>query len=69
MIEASHTLRSLRRLGAAVLEATAESKLAYGLSANSYSYACMSACLAAEQALGVLREALVDLDESDDLRG
>jgi hypothetical protein len=41
-------------------EATAESRLAYEFAANSYTFAAMNACIAAEQALEVLREALGD---------
>jgi len=52
------TLRALRGLSEALRDAVAESKLAYGLSTNSYSYSCLSACLAAERALEVLRDAL-----------
>jgi hypothetical protein len=39
-------------------EAGTQSRLAYEFSPSSYNYSCMSACLAAEQALGVLRDAL-----------
>ena len=48
-------------LGSLVLvinTAMAESKLAYQFSANSYSLAAMNACIVAERALEVLREAL-----------
>jgi len=41
-------LRALRGLSEALREAVAESSLAYELNANSYSYSCLSACLAAE---------------------
>jgi hypothetical protein len=54
------TLRALRGLSEALREAVAESKLAYEFNANSYSYSCLSACLAAERALDVLRETLED---------
>jgi hypothetical protein len=39
-------------------QAVAESKLAYRFSPSSYSYSCLNACLAAEQALEVLRDTL-----------
>jgi hypothetical protein len=60
MTEASHTLRCFRKLEAILGEATAESRLAYEFAANSYTFAAMNACIAAEQALEVLREALGD---------
>ena len=37
-----------------------ESKLAYGLGASTYTFSAMNACIAAEQALEVLRDALAD---------
>jgi hypothetical protein len=43
---------------AALREAVAESRLAYELSANSYRFAAMNACNAAERALEVLCDAL-----------
>ena len=58
MTELARTLRAFRGLSEALREAVAESKLAYELNANSYSYACLSACLAADRALEVLRAAI-----------
>jgi hypothetical protein len=58
MTEPARTLRAVLGLGVALREAVAESKLAYELNANSYSYSCLGACLAAERALEVLRAAL-----------
>ena len=58
MTELARTLRPFRGLSEALREAVAESKLAYELNANSYSYSCLSACLAAERALEVLRAAI-----------
>jgi hypothetical protein len=58
MTEASHILRSFRKLDAAVREAVAESKLANEFNANSYSFSAMSACIAAKRALELLRDAL-----------
>jgi len=58
MIERQPQPAGLRALAIAVREAVAQSGLAYEFSANSYSYSCMSACLAAEQALEALRAAL-----------
>ena len=49
----------LHSLAQAIQRAMAESKLAYQFSdANSYSFAAMNACIVAERALEVLREAL-----------
>ena len=62
MTELARTLRAFRGLSEALREAVAESKLAYELNANSYSYSCLSACLAAERALEVLREAFQAAD-------
>ena len=45
-------------LAAYLREANAEAKLAYEFSPSSYSYSCLNACLAAEQALEALRAAL-----------
>jgi hypothetical protein len=42
----------------ALREAVTESRLAYEFNATSYTISAMSACIAAERALGVLREAL-----------
>jgi hypothetical protein len=58
MTEQPRTLRALRGLSEALREAVAESKLAYDFNTNSYSYSCLSACLAAERALEVVRDAL-----------
>jgi hypothetical protein len=56
MTEQPRTLRALRELSEALREAIAESKLAYEL--NTYSYSCLSACLAAERALDAPRAAI-----------
>jgi len=58
MIEQPRTLRAVRGLSEALREAVAESKLAYEFAANSYSFSAMNACMEAERALDVLREAL-----------
>jgi hypothetical protein len=58
MTERARTLRAVRGLDVALREAVAESRLAYELSANSYTFAAMNACVAAERALEVLRDAL-----------
>jgi hypothetical protein len=58
MIEQARTLRAVRGLGVALREAVEESKLAYEFAANSYSFSAMNACMRAERALDVLREAL-----------
>jgi len=52
------TVRALRRLSEALREALAESRVAYEFAANSYSYSAMDACMRAERALEVLRDAL-----------
>ena len=48
----------LHSLTHAIHRAMAESKLAYQFSANSHSFAAMNACIVAERALEVLRDAL-----------
>jgi len=48
----------LQSLAQAIQRAIAESKLAYQFSATSYSFAAMNACIVAERALEVLRDAL-----------
>jgi hypothetical protein len=58
MTEHARTLRAVRGLDVALREAVAETTLAYELSASSYSFSAMSACIAAQRALGFLREAL-----------
>jgi len=58
MTELARTLRAFRGLSEALREAVAESKLAYEFNPNSYSYSCLSACLAAERALEVLPAAI-----------
>jgi hypothetical protein len=50
--------RALRTLGQEIREARDQAKLGYEFSPNSYSYGALRACLAAEQAFDVLREAL-----------
>jgi hypothetical protein len=40
-------------------EAIAEARLAYSYVPSSYTYSCLSACLAAEQAVAALRAALL----------
>ena len=45
-------------------KAISEAKLAYGFVPNSYTYSCLSACLAVELALAVLSDAL--LEEGND---
>ena len=64
MTEPARTLRAFRGLSEALREAVAESKLAYEYAANSYSYSAMSACMGAERAFEVLREALEDSGDS-----
>jgi hypothetical protein len=63
MTEASHILRCFRKLEAVIREAVAETELAYDFSANSYTFAAMSACIAAERALENLRAALAEADD------
>jgi hypothetical protein len=58
MTEHARLLRAVRGLDVALREAVAESRLAYEFSSNSYSFAAMNACIAAERALEVLRDAL-----------
>jgi hypothetical protein len=58
MTEHTRTLRAVRGLRTTLHEASAASKLAYELNANTYTFSAMNACIAAEGALDVLREAL-----------
>ena len=59
---ADPALRAFRALRIHVSKALDHAKIGYEFSPNSYSYGALSACLAAEQALNVLREALVEKD-------
>ena len=47
--------RALTSLDNAIREAVRQSRLAYEFRPNSYTHGSLSACLAAENALGVLR--------------
>jgi len=47
--------RALASLDNGLREAARQSRLAYEFSPNSYTYGSLSACLAAENALGVIR--------------
>ncbi len=47
--------RALASLDNAIREAVRQSRLAYEFSPNSYTHGSLSACLAAENALGVTR--------------
>jgi hypothetical protein len=58
-------LRCFRNLESCLREAAAESKLAYEFSANSYTYAAMSFCMAAEQAVAALRDVLEEQLEGE----
>jgi hypothetical protein len=55
---ADPTLQSFRALHIHIGRALDEAHQAYAFAPNSYSYRALSACLAAEQALDVLRAAL-----------
>jgi hypothetical protein len=67
MTDASHTLRPFRKLETALREAVTESKLAYDFGASTYTFSTLNACIAAERALDVLRDALADTTEADAL--
>jgi hypothetical protein len=54
----SSPLRALRRLDEAIREAVHQSRLAYEHSPNSYTHGSLSACLAAQNALSVIRDHL-----------
>jgi hypothetical protein len=56
--------RALASLDNAIREAVRQSRLAYEFSANSYTHGSLSACLAAENALGVIRAYLSE-DKND----
>jgi hypothetical protein len=58
--------RALRSLDDAIREAVHQSRLAYDFYANSYTYGSLSACLAAENALGVIRVHLSEDSGSGD---
>jgi hypothetical protein len=58
MTEQARALRAVRGLEVALRGAVDDSKLAYEFAANSYSFSAMNACMAAERALEVLRDAL-----------
>ena len=58
MTDHAQTLRALRGIETAIRTAVAEARAGYEFSANSYSFAAMSACFAAERALDDLRAAL-----------
>jgi hypothetical protein len=47
--------RALTALDKGIREAVRQSRLAYEFSPNSYTYGSLNACLAAENALGVIR--------------
>ena len=52
--------RTLARAAAELRKAISEAKLAYEFGPSSFTFGCLSACLAAEQALAVLRDHLSD---------
>ncbi|MCS3896443.1 hypothetical protein M2171_005576 [Bradyrhizobium japonicum USDA 38] len=54
------TSRCMLVASAATERAVAEARLAYEFNPGSYTRSCLSACLAAEQAIGVLRAALLE---------
>jgi hypothetical protein len=60
MTDRYRILRALRRLEQAIDTAVAESKLSYERRADSYSFGCASACMAAQTALIALRQVLGD---------
>jgi hypothetical protein len=52
------TAKAAARVKAELVKALGEAKLAYDFVPNSFTYSSLNACLAAEAALDVLREAL-----------
>jgi hypothetical protein len=56
-------LRAFRILHGRISEAVDQAKLAYQLSPNSYTFGSLSACLAAQDALAVLRGHLQELTD------
>jgi hypothetical protein len=50
----SSRMRALRSLDDAIREAIHQARLAYCFTANSYTHGSLSACLAAENALGLI---------------
>jgi hypothetical protein len=63
---ATLAVRAFRRLRDDVREAATQARLAYEFSANSYSFASLNACIAAQQAVEVLRSALAAAGEGRD---
>ena len=59
-------IRAAARAAAELRSAVREAKLGYAFSPNSYSYGALSACLAAEAALGVLAASLSILEAEHD---
>jgi hypothetical protein len=62
----SHAARALRSLGRELQEAHDQAKLAYQFGPSSYTFSTLSACLAAEAALGVLPASLSILEAEHD---
>jgi hypothetical protein len=62
---ALRTFRDLRRI---LRGAVDQAKLGYEFSPNSYSYGALNACLAAEQALSVLSDALSEEERGQEAR-
>ena len=58
MDDESTTRKTTARAIAENRRAIAEAKAAYAFVPNSFTYSCLSACLAAEQALAVLADGL-----------
>jgi hypothetical protein len=58
--------RLLASLDAAIREAVLESRFAYAFSPASYTYGALSACLAAQEAFGVIRSQLSEAADASE---
>lgn len=63
MSAASTTTKAAGRTQADIQTAVEQARLAYEFVPNSFPYSCLSACLAAEQALAVLADGLSALEQ------
>ena len=65
---ANPVLRTIRDMRRILGDAVDQAKLGYEFSPNSFSYSCLSSCLAAEQALAVLSDALSEEERGQEAR-
>jgi hypothetical protein len=60
--------KAAARVASELRKAIEQAKLGYEFSPNSFSYSCLSSCLAAEQALAVLSDALSEEERGQEAR-